>query len=1180
MPKSNTKAPINGRSLLHTLFARLRTAEKVFEWVKHAADDRQFAAIRSAVATQSHPFHALVFAVPFPRTYNEMWNLEPYATAPLTAEIRWAASSIARFGNAISKFNIYRADVERLTLFGNYAGAKVELQRIEAEFGMSVFVIQYRLLIAELEHGLSANALELSSIEKSGCAAVVRVLAAYLSMRVERNVSPDNFQRRLENDLAGLNDLPGHRAFFESRLSVLTFADTAHAHFALNIQSPGSICDRYLQFVSVCRLLVAVGSIDTGSLAPVLSTIQQKVNDPQLENILRYYDESRPVLPDELTRETLVALDLFVVGKFAASAVAARAQLVKEPRAFFLYELYFNSLALSGNAMTTEGSPDSFFNVILRSLQTIYFEPEQSLIAAEMLRKIALCMGDSPLSFGIHSFLSKHVLWNRDHHSEVLFELASPIVIPTPARGCRDLNSNPVLAAQFQSAFTHSAYLHALCECHAAIQANRAPNFQANVSPVLAIQWAGFIAREQHKFREFATRLTSLRKLLGNGPATAEEFFNDEISEGLIFAAIQEGQLSEAIEQAVETLLSRPWAAKRLPIDVLIRELEGSPTGIDGKNINVPVLYGLSDQEPKLVYVAYDNFMSAVGFTRPTSMFSVAHEFESRRFASFIYRVCTPTVLSRSYHFIGTDDLDGERLRLCQYLSVADPLRTKVYSAEINAITERTMIRLGMQQIEESKIYVDEVGIRSRGKKLFLELYERLRAFAAVGNANPELQLTDATRLVSYFETNDSGKLVQKPIPELGVAGDVSTIVHVAHLSHFRDFFLEVRDRFISSSEHGLDAYLSTRIRHGTLEGQVRSIFERLNLMAQRDKTSGEYLDVLYWSGRLGPEEELLWKQIQCLLATFSRKIDNVIDFLKRNVVRIATERRQDGLLNFAFSDSELIQMLVGPFSSLDTYDEFIDETFRVLWRRTNDVLADTRRRLLEDIKADVYQALIALVSAVRKIIRAEVAPELHAHLTRGLTNLQTEFDRIAKWFTVSHSALISTFTMADLVRISAASVANIYPARRFAPEIIIRGDVNYDGHYFAHFSDIYRTLFDNAIMRSGLCDADSNVRVVIEVCDKMLLIRVQNALSGEVRSQDPVSVLRNKQATCGPDPVSPLVKTEGGSGLAKIQKIMWSDLGRQHATLTFDYTPAGWFEVIVSMEVDGLLSTNECATN
>ncbi len=1115
-----------------------------------------------------------MYGIPFPRTNAELHGGRLFGTGEFAAELRWTGTALSRFAAQLGRFELRQSQIERAVILGDYATATAELDAVERDFGRSVFLIQYRLLVAELAEGLEGNARQLSEINTGDSDAFVQLLATFLSMRAERNVSAESYQRKLERDFQDFESHPTLMAYFDTRLNILGLRDNAKLEGALAIESAASVIDRYIQFLAVCRITVAEAPAEAQLLVPWLQKLNDKIESPQLKNLLIYCDPDTDLHRDERTEQVLRVMDEYGSGYYERSAASSLRLLQTEPRDFELYRIHVRSLALLNKAPRDASGTDSFQSQILSSMHSVYVDPRREAAGNEALVKIALSLGDSSLALAIGNFLAEEKLRPSQLPLKTIARLGAPFSNFGLTECYADPQSAMDLVRKFRAVYPESTHLASSEEYYDALITKRAPSFPS-LAPLSRRIWAARLARVVGSYSDVTQQLSSLENELAASHSSGAWIVGDELAEGLVVAALRQGRLADAADGAVGSILKKPSVAKKLPLDELIKSIEDRPDVIDANDINVPLLYALADKDPRSVYVAYDNFMVAIGATKPSALIPDAKSFEPRRLTTFLHRVCVPRVLSRSYHFEGTTDLESERLRLCQFLSEFDAQALKAYSAEITAITERTLIRRGMQQIEESKIYVDELGIRGRGRRLFTELFERFRAFADLRMVNPTLKLSDPKALLSYFETDESGQLIEKPIPEGKTPEDITTVLHIGHVSHFRDLFFEVRDRFISSSEHGLDAYLSTRIRHGTLEGHVRSIFEPLHLIAQRDKSSGEYLELPHWDGRLSDETPAVRKKVHQMIGVFSQQIDTIIEHLKRKVVQVSTEKRSDGVwLDFSFSDAEIIQLLTNRFSAALKYDEFMDEVFRVLWRRTETVLEQTRGRISGEIKNDVYDALLNLRQNIRKLVSASAAPELHQNLTQGLTKLQNEFDRIATWFTISHSTAVTEFTMSDLVSICTASINNTYPTRAIAPEVRITNDHKYEGRHFAHFSDIFRTLFDNVIVHSGLPSEELVMKVTVESSDTDLSIRVENSLAPEVFASDPARVLQQRVPTAKTqDTAKALVKTEGGSGVAKIQKILSSDLEREKAEIVFNYTSENRLQVAIDMELQGLLA-------
>src|SRR6202040_1274615 len=126
------------------------------------------------------------------------------------------------------------------------------------------------------------------------------------------------------------------------------------------------------------------------------------------------------------------------------------------------------------------------------------------------------------------------------------------------------------------------------------------------------------------------------------------------------------------------------------------------------------------------------------------NLFSSSDQFSKSSFTLFLDHVCVPRVLSKSYRFGGTEALENERIRICQFLSTFDKANRSRYFEEINEVTQRLLIRRGLRRIDESKIYVDEQGIRTAGDKLLREGFQRLKNFSNISG----IQLLDTTKVI------------------------------------------------------------------------------------------------------------------------------------------------------------------------------------------------------------------------------------------------------------------------------------------------------------------------------------------------------------------------------------------------------------------------------------------------
>jgi len=143
----------------------------------------------------------------------------------------------------------------------------------------------------------------------------------------------------------------------------------------------------------------------------------------------------------------------------------------------------------------------------------------------------------------------------------------------------------------------------------------------------------------------------------------------------------------------------------------------------------------------------------------PSELLSASSAPPDKKLLQFLHRVCVPKVMAKSYHLKGTEALEAERIKLCQYLSEHDPANKTTYFQEISDITQRSIIRKGIRQIDESKIYVDELGIRSTGEKI---LKERFQRFMEYSNLSVETVRIPDTSKVLLVQKDERGTITSK----------------------------------------------------------------------------------------------------------------------------------------------------------------------------------------------------------------------------------------------------------------------------------------------------------------------------------------------------------------------------------------------------------------------------------
>lgn len=166
----------------------------------------------------------------------------------------------------------------------------------------------------------------------------------------------------------------------------------------------------------------------------------------------------------------------------------------------------------------------------------------------------------------------------------------------------------------------------------------------------------------------------------------------------------------------------------------------------------------------------------------------------------------------------------------------------------------------------------------------------------------------------------------------------------------------KTRDIFTADNKYGLDGTLSVRIRHGTLESQLRSCFEKHNLITTK-AVDGSYNPNRHWhTGRWMKTE--VEKSIDEIFASFSSEIDAQIAYIKNELIQIHTENKNpDGVFDFTI-DENLISRIDADMYNITSYQMFESYIIDMMVDITNICLEKMRDLLDRDIN-DSFQRML-----------------------------------------------------------------------------------------------------------------------------------------------------------------------------------------------------------------------------
>ena len=1160
---------VNAKDFVRSLFRNLSHVDDKIGWLKATADLDTIIRVAKAIPHPPHPLATRFYGHPWQRSFTDIFNRRTQlSSGSLISELQWTAVTIASHADKLNKFFALRQQCEREFLIGSFEAAAKSLDEIDSLLGISLWGLQMKFLLLEYSSGLEANTRYRSDLNsQKGIHIFFQVISNYLSMRAERQLSHENYQHKLAKYLTSFDEYPQVKTFFEQAMGRdgVEF-ETRDEDMVLYYLSDGSLIDRCLHTVTLLERLFTANLSDVELLLPSTKLICNSLDIPATRNVAALMLPVPPIRATPRDQKIIEAMDHYTEGDYVGSAELSGQLLLQLPTSVQLFEIYVKSVIFSGKPFESPFPAESPANDIACAIDFVFRKTNNFPEALDTLSRAAKSLHLSPLATGLRNLLASERSPNTARRSEQISILDSQFLNPrlcfVPTAPPRRLEVHKRLAPIFPGSLT----MDFLSRLVAPLDQGATPSFPDRVANERKIRYTATTLLDRGDFNSATPLLEKLytgRRKPG-GPLTYPLY--DEIVALTYDAYLRAENLQGALDIYVDNLLEQPLTIHGLDVAALLKLIERNLRPALAGNIKLPIFYAATVTNPQVTFVPYDNFLSAHGCKRPTDLLPQASNFPLPLLTYFLSHVCTQKVMAGSFHFTGTEALEHERLQILQYLCRTDERSQPPYLEEIDQITQRRFIRRGIQKLDEGRIYVDEAGIRRTGEKLLVENFRRYLDISSLKGIEA-LRLLDSN-IKKVVPSSPSGQ--HTPAQKIDfekLEAEGVRVIFFSHYALFKEIFMDVRDRFISSGEYGLDSYLSVRIRHGTLQGQLRSKFEAFHLLTQRNADTGEYLPNTYWEIELSAcisEEKGL---VQSLLAALSRDIDDLTRRLKDEIIQVRTETRNPkGLFDFRFEDDSLFPLFTERFESITSFPEFMDKVFATLSARTEEGCARMRDYMSHELKPEFVHRLTALQRELRSRFQPGAASALQAAVTNGLTAVQNECDRIGRWFTLTGGAF-EAFTLKEIVSVCVASVNNVNPELQIAPDIDMDSRP-ISGLYFHSFFDILRAVLDNALRHSGITGVAPQVTITGRIVGDKVTIQMSNSISPSVRQKDPARLLSSRLATAQSRAVSDEIRREGGTGYLKIAKILQYDLNQHGPHITFTYPTNDKFQV--NVELDG----------
>jgi hypothetical protein len=371
--------------------------------------------------------------------------------------------------------------------------------------------------------------------------------------------------------------------------------------------------------------------------------------------------------------------------------------------------------------------------------------------------------------------------------------------------------------------------------------------------------------------------------------------------------------------------------------------------------------------------------------------------------------------------------------------------------------------------------------------------------------------------------------------------------------------------KMISGNEYGLDSYLSTRIRHGVLSGQLRSPFTADDLITQRTP-QGEYARNERWEDWIAENfGNSLAGQVEQRLREFSRDADRVIDAFRSERMQVKTQADDRGLFDYVYSIEEHGQQVWHASVEAENYIEYMRAMFKIVYDRTAQNLQQIARYVRGELADDFHKLLRVLTRDLH-----ELSPTLtHGSLGNAIRQcglaLQNNLEATASWFAPNAERGAITVDLEVLGLAVIDTVSKMYPAYELRIVNNTTSGLLVEGYLLLSLWDVVLILLDNCVRHSGMTLVRGHLRFARS--GDYISLEVRNEVANGIGALEKVASSLSIPSTEWK--ASSAVRSEGGSGYYKLHKILRYDLRADldYSILATVESHEGWNEFVVNIE-------------
>lgn len=1106
-----------------------------------------------------HIYTRLIWPCPKPKTYDELGRSGLPFIGDFTKELAWATISLSFYGDTITQFMSAKAKFENLLLTGQYEYAEESLKKIEKDHGVSIWLIESKINLYQEKYGIKIRTKYVEEvISHKTMYPLVKYLISWISFKSEQTVAYTEFYKLL-NDMVPLGDGFTYLVHMYFDSSVEISEDIASRMLAYTDILP--VIDRYMFTVKILQAFIChMGTLQIDqNIIRLIHKLYNATKDRHLGRCLRLIGVK--VSESKSIYSLCEAIDSYTTGKYHDALAAAELSITAHPSIEALIIIIRSKHHLGEHISFDDKFGNSHYAIIMTELDNIFKYKKTASESVLRLKKITLMH----ISTSWSSSLYGHII-RQEHDDRYLKATFSQVLYAVRA----DMDT-PILYYALPSLSEHVNSFSQL-PLHS----------DANSSHLLA---SAVIEDNDQIFEALSCRVPSYRLKMHNAyrhmrhgrPSEAVEILaplfkeskqssvNIEVGVALSQALYAADMFHRCADICARLFLTSSYLADVIPIEALVARFTEMQEKLDDPN---PELYGhiavvvcfdiyskkYSSSKDSERSDALKDFLAVQKVDRPSEIINMIDD--DKELANyFLQVVCVPSVIDQLLTLSSSRAVEEERVRILVLLSEQTAMIDK--GARIDALEElreiktRQVVKETKLQLDQSKIYVNVDGIRNSISAPMRESWQRYKIIS--------LQQSDSS------DFDDLRRILEEKIGEKLALFSLSLPLTERN-KLFARMVRQIRELFSVSREFGLDANLSSNIRHGFVMREIRGPFLSRNLITNKISDADDYNLNTYWMDKLQKISPQARENISNALNQLSEKIDAEIETLTRKIMRIKSDTAPEGLFDFTLSDLE-IQLFQRSCANVEDSEEFLNRIFDLLWDKTKFCLQQIRSLLLTNTQDNLFTAINDLQIVLHSNNSDPAVSQMLSGTNLVRPEITSAIERVANWFTLAHNNddfVDYEFNLAYEAALETLKTYNSHLTIDVSFEA--KSDLIMYGYTLPYMVRLFLLLLENCTLHSGIRSGRLPVSVTATLEGGLLTISVANELGANKSIEELSTTVQRLNQEYGREAASQFVEREGGSGYPKLWKLLTHDLRCEHV-VNVEISDTTMFRTEVVME-------------